>query len=285
MSNKEKNEFILYGNNPKAIDKKFFMTDKKLLDLEEYTKDKLKEIINQIDKLKTNNSENNNTVQLRTNKSNNILSFNSYKEKTTSLSNNNLNIKNEKKNNSSFMNNISNKIKYLNQKLNENKSDRKIKENYKKDFDATSHNFKKRKFYNLEQISQKIINSSCKKMKTNSNDEKEKEKKMISPKAKEYIKKMYLSRNDINALEQKKSENNFFCEGKKWETIDNIKIKNIENKKQKNKNLSSENIYLTQKNGENNSFNENEIKLVYLNKFVNNKLPYAPSDTFLGEKN
>ena len=285
MSNKEKNEFILYGNNPKAIDKKFFMTDKKLLDLEEYTKDKLKEIINQIDKLKTNNSENNNTVQLRTNKSNNILSFNSYKEKTTSLSNNNLNIKNEKKNNSSFMNNISNKIKYLNQKLNENKSDRKINENYKKDFDATSHNFKKRKFYNLEQISQKIINSSCKKIKTNSNDEKEKEKKMISPKAKEYIKKMYLSRNDINALEQKKSENNFFCEGKKWETIDNIKIKNIENKKQKNKNLSSENIYLTQKNGENNSFNENEIKLVYLNKFVNNKLPYAPSDTFLGEKN
>ena len=73
------------------------MTDKKLLDLEEYTKDKLKEIINQIDKLKTNNSENNNTVQLRTNKSNNILSFNSYKEKTTSLSNNNLNLKNEKK--------------------------------------------------------------------------------------------------------------------------------------------------------------------------------------------
>ena len=285
MSNKEKNEFILYGNNPKAIDKKFFMTDKKLLDLEEYTKDKLKEIINQIDKLKTNNSENNNTVQLRTNKSNNILSFNSYKEKTTSLSNNNLNLKNEKKNNSSFMNNISNKIKYLNQKLNENKSDRKINENYKKDFDATSHNFKKRKFYNLEQISQKIINSSCKKIKTNSNDEKEKEKKMISPKAKEYIKKMYLSRNDINALEQKKSENNLFCEGKKWETIDNIKIKNIENKKQKNKNLSSENIYLTQKNGENNSFNENEIKLVYLNKFVNNKLPYAPSDTFLGEKN
>ena len=285
MSNKEKNEFILYGNNPKAIDKKFFMTDKKLLDLEEYTKDKLKEIINQIDKLKANNSENNNTVQLRTNKSNNILSFNSYKEKTTSLSNNNLNIKNEKKNNSSFMNNISNKIKYLNQKLNENKSDRKINENYKKDFDATSHNFKKRKFYNLEQISQKIINSSCKKIKTNSNDEKEKEKKMISPKAKEYIKKMYLSRNDINALEQKKGENNFFCEGKKWETIDNIKIKNIENKKQKNKNLSSENIYLTQKNGENNSFNENEIKLVYLNKFVNNKLPYAPSDTFLGEKN
>ena len=43
---------------------------------------------------------------------------------------------------------------------------------------------------------------------------------MISPKAKEYIKKMYLSRNDINALEQKKSENNFFCEGKKWEKID-----------------------------------------------------------------
>ena len=285
ISNKEKDNFILYGNNPKAIDKKFFMTDKKLLDLEEFTKDKLKEITNQIDKLKAYNLENNNTMQLKTNKSNNILSFNSYKEKTTSLSNNNLNIKNEKKTNSSFMNNISNKIKYLNQKMNENKSERKNNENYKKDFDLTSHNFKKRKFYNLEQISQKIINSSCKKIKTNSNDEKEKEKRMMSPKAKKYIKKNYLSRNDINALEQKKSENNFFHEGKKWETIDNIKIKNIENKKQKNKNLSSGNIYLTQKNGENNSMNENEIKLVYLNKFVNNKLPYAPSDAFLGQKN
>ena len=275
LSKEEKNELILYGNNPKAIDKKFFMTDKKLLDLEEFTKDKLKEIINQIDKLKINNSENNNRVQLRINKSNNIYS----------LSNNNLNIKSDKKSNSSFMNNISNKIKYLNQKLNENKSERKNNETYKKDFDSTSHNFKKKKFYNLEQISQRIINSSCKKIKTNSNDEREKEKKIISPKAKEYIKQMYLSRNDVNALEQKRSENNFFYEGKKWETIDNFKIKSGENKKQKNKNFSSENIYLTQKNGENNSFNENEIKLVYLNKFVNNKLPYAPSDTFLGEKN
>ena len=109
---------------------------------------------------------------------------------------------------------------------------------------------------------------------------------MMSPRAKEYITKTYLSRNDINALEQKKSENNFFNEGKKWETIDNIKIKNIDNKKQKNKNSISGNIYLTQKNGDNNnSINENDIKLVYLNKFVNNKLPFAPSDTFLGEKN
>ena len=286
MSNKEKNELILYGNSPKAIDKKFFMTDKKLLDLEEYTKDKLTEIINQIDKIKMNNMENsnNNGVQLKTNKSSNILSFNSYKDKASSLSNNTLNIKNEKKTNSSFMNNISNKIKYLSQKINENKSARKNYENYKKDLDLNSHNFKKRKFYNLEHINQKIINSSCKKIKTNSNDDKE--KKMMSPRAKEYITKTYLSRNDINALEQKKSENNFFNEGKKWETIDNIKIKNIDNKKQKNKNSISGNIYLTQKNGDNNnSINENDIKLVYLNKFVNNKLPFAPSDTFLGEKN
>ena len=286
MSNKEKNELILYGNSPKAIDKKFFMTDKKLLDLEEYTKDKLTEIINQIDKIKMNNMENsnNNGVQLKTNKSSNILSFNSYKDKASSLSNNTLNIKNEKKTNSSFMNNISNKIKYLSQKINENKSARKNYENYKKDLDLNSHNFKKRKFYNLEHINQKIINSSCKKIKTNSNDDKE--KKMMSPRAKEYITKTYLSRNDINALEQKKRENNFFNEGKKWETIDNIKIKNIDNKKQKNKNSISGNIYLTQKNGDNNnSINENDIKLVYLNKFVNNKLPFAPSDTFLGEKN
>ena len=286
MSNKEKNELILYGNSPKAIDKKFFMTDKKLLDLEEYTKDKLTEIINQIDKIKMNNMENsnNNGVQLKTNKSSNILSFNSYKDKASSLSNNTLNIKNEKKTNSSFMNNISNKIKYLSQKINENKSARKNYENYKKDLDLNSHNFKKRKFYNLEHINQKIINSSCKKIKTNSNDDKE--KKMMSPRAKEYITKTYLSRNDINALEQKKIENNFFNEGKKWETIDNIKIKNIDNKKQKNKNSISGNIYLTQKNGDNNnSINENDIKLVYLNKFVNNKLPFAPSDTFLGEKN
>ena len=176
MSNKEKNELILYGNSPKAIDKKFFMTDKKLLDLEEYTKDKLTEIINQIDKIKMNNMENsnNNGVQLKTNKSSNILSFNSYKDKASSLSNNTLNIKNEKKTNSSFMNNISNKIKYLSQKINENKSARKNYENYKKDLDLNSHNFKKRKFYNLEHINQKIINSSCKKIKTNSNDDKEK---------------------------------------------------------------------------------------------------------------
>ena len=40
---KKKNELILYGNDPRAIDKKFFMTDKKLLDLEEFTKDKFME--------------------------------------------------------------------------------------------------------------------------------------------------------------------------------------------------------------------------------------------------
>ena len=53
---------------------------------------------------------------------------------------------------------------------------------------------------------------------------------------------------------------------------------------QKSRNINLGNIYLTQKNGENVSFNDTDIKLVYLNKFVNNKLPYAPNDAFLGEK-
>ena len=280
---KESNELILYGNNPKAIDKKFFMTDKKLLDLEEFTKDKFMEIKNQIDKLKVVNPDVN---QNKLGKSN-ALSFSSYRDKETMFSNN---IKNENNNtnNSSFTKNMSNKLKFLNQKINENKSARKKLESNKKEFDLTCHNFRKNKFYNFEQISQKIFNSSCKKIKTYSNDEKEKEKEkeknLASPRAKEFIKNKIVSRNDINALDPKKSENNFFYEKKKWETIDNIKVKNNESKRQKNRNISSGNIYLTQKNGESVSFNEADIKLVYLNKFVNKKLPYAPGEAFLGEK-
>ena len=278
---KESNELILYGNNPKAIDKKFFMTDKKLLDLEEFTKDKFMEIKSQIEKLKVVNPDVN---QNKLGKSN-ALSFNSYRDKGTMFSNK---TKNEGSNttNSSFTKNVSNKLKFLNQKINENKSARKKLENNKKEFDLTCHNFRKNKFYNFEQISQKIFNSSCKKIKTYSNDEKEKEKEknLVSPRAKEYIKNKIVSRNDINAFDPKKTENNFFYEKKKWETIDNIKIKNNESKRQKNRNISSGNIYLTQKNGESVSFNEADIKLVYLNKFVNNKLPYAPGETFLGEK-
>ena len=280
---KESNELILYGNNPKAIDKKFFMTDKKLLDLEEFTKDKFMEIKSQIEKLKVVNPDVN---QNKLGKSN-ALSFNSYRDKGTIFSNN---TKNEGSNttNSSFTKNVSNKLKFLNQKINENKSARKKLENNKKEFDLTCHNFRKNKFYNFEQISQKIFNSSCKKIKTYSNDEKEKEKEkeknLVSPRAKEYIKNKIVSRNDINAFDPKKSENNFFYEKKKWETIDNIKVKNNDSKRQKNRNISSGNIYLTQKNGECVSFNEADIKLVYLNKFVNNKLPYAPGETFLGEK-
>ena len=271
--NKEKNELILYGNNPKAIDKKFFMTDKKLLDLEEFTKDKFIEIKNQIEKLKEIKPDNN---QQKTIKSN-ISTYNSYREKGNSLINN---AKNE--NNTSFTNNMSNKLKFLNQKINENKSERKNLENKQKAFDLTCQNFKKSKFYNLEQVNQKIFNSSCKKIKTNSNDEKE--KNLVSPKTKQFVKNRLISRNDLSVLEHKKSDNNIFFEKKKWETIDNAKIKNNENKKQKNRNISSGNIYLTQKNGENVSFNEADIKLVYLNKFVNNKLPYAPNEAFIGEK-
>ena len=135
--------------------------------------------------------------------------------------------------------------------------------------------------YNLDQIGQKIFNLSCKKIKTHSNDEKD--KNMISPRGKDYIKNKIVSRNDINTFEQKKTDNNNFYEKKKWETIDNFKKIN-ENKKQNNRNINSGNIYLTQKNGESTSFIETDIKLVYLNKFVNNKLPYAPSESFFGEK-
>ena len=291
---KEKNELILYGNNPKAIDKKFFMTDKKLLDLEEFTKDKLTEIKNQIENLKTTNTQNNNNNnnnQQKSIKSNNIMTFNSYMEKGNTSTNNNttINTRNEL-NNYSFTNNTSNKFKFLNSKIIENKTTRKILDNNKKEFDLTCHNFKKSKFYNLEQINQKIINSSCKKIKANIVEEKEKEieidkdKNIVSSKPKDYIKTKIISRNDISDLEPKRSENNIFYEKKKWETNDGIKLKNNEKKLQKNRNISSGNIYLTQKNGENVPFNDADIKLVYLNKFVNNKLPYAPNDAFLGEK-
>ena len=284
---KEKCELILYGNNPKEIDKKFFMTDKKLLDLEEFTRDKLTEMKNQIEKLKPKNSQNNNkniVNQQKSTKSNNIKTFNSYIDKGN-ISTSNNNIKNEN-NNYSFTNNTSNKFKFFNTKIMENRTTRKVLDNNKKEFDSTYHNFRKSKFYNLEQISQKIVNSSCKKIKANIIEEKDKEKEKgtFSSAIKEYKKNKIISRNDIIDLGQKKSENNIFYEKKKWETIDTIKLKNNENKKQKNRNISSGNIYLTQKSGESVSFNETDIKLVYLNKFVNNKLPYEPKDVFLGEK-
>ena len=301
--NKEKNDLILYGNNPKAIDKKFFMTDKKLLDLEEFTKDKFKEIKNQIETMMTANHDNNQQKQSKTN----ILYFNSYRDKGNVPS---ISSKNENSN-TSISNNMSSKIKFLNQKINENKSSRNNLENKnKKEFDLTCHNFKKSKYFNLDKVNQKLLNSSCKKIKTITNEEKykdkekdkeknkekykdkykekdkdkDKDKNLISPKAKEFIKNKIISRNDISALEQKKSENNVYYEKKKWETLDVTKEKNYESKKQINKNISSGNIYLTQKNGDNNiSFSENDIKLVYLNKFVNNKLPFAPNEAFLGE--
>ena len=278
----ETNELILYGNDPRAIDKKFFMTDKKLLDLEEFTKDKFIEILNQIESMKHINNINNDTNNIK--QKVNTLSFNTYRDKGNSLSNskNDINI-----NNTSFGIGISNKLKYFHQKINENKSARKNFENSKKEFELTFHNFKKKKFYNLDQINQKIFNSSCKKIKTNSNEEKNKNNPFnnINDKDQLQSKNKVLSRNDIDSLEQKKSDSCLYCEKKKWETIDAMKIKNNENKKQRSRNISSGNLHLNHKNnGESIPFNDAEIKLVYLNKFVNNKLPFAPGDTFYSDK-
>ena len=280
------NDFILYGNNPKAIDKKFFMTDKKLLDLEEFTRDKFNEIKNQIENLIVIKPNNNNPKKLT---KSNTLSFNSFRDKGAFLSNNNKNenIISNNNNNTSFTNNLSNKIKSINQKIKENKNDIKNLENNnsEKEFDKTYQNFTKSKFYNFEQINQNIFNSSLKKITVNSIEQKEKEKNTVTPCVKEYIKSnKIVSRNDIRTLEHKNSDNNTFFEKKKWETIDSMRIKNNESKRQKNRNISSGNIYLTQKNGESISFNEADIKLVYLNKFVNKKLPYAPKDALLLEK-
>ena len=122
-----------------------------------------------------------------------------------------------------------------------------------------------------------------KKITVNSIEQKEKEKN--TPRVKEYAKaNKIVSRNDIRTLEQKNSDNTTFYEKKKWETIDSMRLKNNESRRQKNRNISSGNIYLTQKNGESISFNEADIKLVYLNKFVNKKLPYAPNNAILLEK-
>ena len=45
------NELLLYGDNPREIEKKFIMTDQKIFDLEEYTKEKIEEILSKIEKL------------------------------------------------------------------------------------------------------------------------------------------------------------------------------------------------------------------------------------------
>ena len=277
------NDLILYGNNPKAIDKKFFMTDKKLFDLEEFTKDKFTEIKNQIDNLKVVKPNNNLKKLGKTN----TLSFNTFREKGSFSS---THIKNEISNinnNTSFTNHFPNKTKFINQKIKENKNNIKNFEinNKEKNFDKIRQNCTKSKLYNFEQINQNIFNSSLKKIKEKSNEQKEKEKNISSPNIKEYIKKnKMISRNDMRSFEQRNSSDNTFCGKKKWETIDSIRYKNNDYKRQNSRNISTGNIYLTQKKVESISFNEADIKLVYLNKFVNKKLPYTPNEAFPGEK-
>ena len=273
------NELILYGNNPRAIDKKFILTDKKLLDLEEFTKAKILEIVGQINKLK-NSSKNsmkkskkdNDEINESMKKKN---SFNSYRG-ILAYSNKNKN----------GFNNINKKniFRGINSKNDENKNPINLTnfEKNKNVFDLTGYNFHKSKLYNIEQISQKIFNSSCKKIKTCSNLN-DIENNFRTTKAKDFIKKNILTRKENNTIEheQKKSENK---EDKKWNINLINRIKNNELKKIKYRNNSSGNIYLTQKKGDSLSFNEADIKLVYLNKFVNGNLPFSPIDGFHGEE-
>jgi hypothetical protein len=94
------------------------------------------------------------------------------------------------------------------------------------------------------------------------------------------LKKNIFNQKQNNNCENKK-ENSINKENKIWD-INNIniinKIKNNEFQKVKYRNNSLGNIYLTQKRDETCPFNETDIKLVYLNKLVNDYLPYAPKD-------
>lgn len=191
------------------------------------------------------------------------------------------NDKNEKKIN--INNNIKSNIsKGLNIKNDENINKENIL-NYEKNknfLDLTCHNFHKNKLYNIEQINQKIFNSTCKKIKTctSINDN---ENNFHTTKAMDFTKNKISDIKDANISEQKKSEKKTNFE---LNNININKIKNNDLKKIKYRNNSSGNIYLTQKKGESLSFNEAEIKLVYLNKFVNHYLPYAPIEPFSGEE-
>ena len=80
----------------------------------------------------------------------------------------------------------------------------------------------------------------------------------------------------MNSSEKKQKGN----KDNKELNIDKIKVNELKNKI-KYRNNSSSNIYLTQKK-ESSSFNETDIKLVYLNKFLN--LPYAPIEAFSYEQ-
>ena len=249
-------------NEQKLIDKKVFLTNKKLLALEKYTKEKIIEIIAQINKLKLiyNYFDKLNDINSSLKEKNSsfnsfkgILSTNNNTDKTNIFKS--LSIKNDDKNN------------IINYKKNKN------------GFDLTCSNFYRNKLYKIEPSNQKIFNYSCKKLKTSSNLN-EMENPFNSAKSKDFFKRNIFNQKECNNCENKK-ENSNNKENKKWD-INNIniinKIKNNEFKKVKYRNNSLGNIYLTQKRGETISFNETDIKLVYLNKLVNDYLPYAPND-------
>ena len=267
----DNSELIMYGNNPIAIDKKFLMTDKKISDLEEYTKEKLIEIISYIDKLKifhnhiNNHNKKNNNVIMSIKELKEKNSFNSYRGMFGSKNNNKI------KNNAS--NNISsakpNLFKSLNSKNDENNNKNNFISFEKKRnlFNLTFHNFYKNNLYNFDTPNKKNFNYSCKKLKTCSNINNF-ENHFNSIKEKDYIKKNILNQN----------------ENKKWDINILNKIKNNNLKKINYRNNSSGNIYLTQKRGEGHSYNETDVKLVYLNKLVNDDLPYSSYNAFSGEE-
>ena len=260
---RNKNKYnTINRNEQKIIDKKVLLTNKKLLALEKYTKEKIIEIIAQINKLKLiyNQLDKLNDINSSLKENNNsfkgIFSNNSNTDKTHIFKS--LSIKNDDKINK-------NNIIYFTKN--------------KDGFDLTCSNFYRNKLYKIEPSYQKIFNYSCKKLKTCSNLN-EIENPINSAKSKDFFKRNIFSQKENNNYENKK-ENSNNKENKKWD-INNIniinKVKNNEFKKVKYRNNSLGNLYLTQKRGETCSFNETDIKLVYLNKLVNDYLPYAPND-------
>ena len=260
------NELLLYGDNPREIEKKFIMTDQKIFDLEEYTKEKIEEILSKIEKL--------NKIQNKYNNKNSIKNVNSSMKEKNSFNSYrgilgyNDKIKIEKKNSIS---NIGKSNIFKGLKLKEGDSSMKKHHfNYdKKFFDSTCQNFHKNKLYNLEKINQKIFNSSCKKIKICTNINEFEKKFLHTTKAREFN-----SNKKDNALSENEKKNN---------NGDNNLIKDFELKKGKCRNNSSGNLYLTQKRGESLSIHEADIKLVYLNKFVNNQLPFIPVEPLVEE--
>ena len=130
----------------------------------------MRDIISQIDKLKNitktiikNSSKKHNDINVSMKEKN---SFNSYRGILSY--NNKTNNEEAIKNNNNTKKNIFNGLSIKN---NENKSPNDLTnyEQNKKGFNLTGYNFHKSTLYNIEQIGQKIFNSSCKKIKTCSN--------------------------------------------------------------------------------------------------------------------